>query len=108
MFETVLVQDGDPVALDEHLKRLGESLRRVYGHDLGTEVRAQIDRTVAGTGGQRARMRIAATADGATTVSAVPAPVGPETAVALARSFFPAASAPTSGPIAPCSTPSPG
>ncbi len=89
VFETVLVQNGHPVALDEHLERLGESLRRLYGHDLGSEVRAEIDRAVAGTGGQRARMRIAATADGRTTVSAVRAAVGPDTAVALAPFVLP-------------------
>jgi para-aminobenzoate synthetase / 4-amino-4-deoxychorismate lyase len=89
VFETVLVRDGAPVALDDHLQRLGESLRRVYGRDLAAGLRAAVDRTVDGTGGQRARMRIAATADGAVTVSAVPAPVAPDTTVMLAPFVLP-------------------
>jgi para-aminobenzoate synthetase/4-amino-4-deoxychorismate lyase len=89
VFETVLVQDGAAVALDPHLARLRDSLGHVYGRDLATGLRAEIERTVAATGGQRTRMRIAATADGAVTVSAVPAPLAPAQNVMLAPFMLP-------------------
>jgi anthranilate/para-aminobenzoate synthase component I/branched-subunit amino acid aminotransferase/4-amino-4-deoxychorismate lyase len=89
VFETVLVQDGAAVALEGHLERLRDSLAREYGHDLGAELGAELERTVAATGGQRARMRIAAAADGAITVSAVPAPLVAEQVVVLAPFVLP-------------------
>jgi para-aminobenzoate synthetase/4-amino-4-deoxychorismate lyase len=82
VFETVLVEDGTPIALEGHLERLRESLRTVYGCDLGAGLRTEIDRAVAETGGHRTRMRIAAAPGKATVISTVPAPaVSEETAV---------------------------
>ncbi|HTU31169.1 MAG TPA: chorismate-binding protein [Solirubrobacteraceae bacterium] len=89
VFETVLVQDGAAVALEAHVVRLRDSLERVYGLDLGTGVGAEIERAVAATGGQRARMRVAATAGGTVTVSAVPAALAPEQVLVLAPFVLP-------------------
>jgi para-aminobenzoate synthetase/4-amino-4-deoxychorismate lyase len=83
------VQDGAPVALEGHLERLRDSLARVYGHDLGPGLGPELERTVAATRGQRTRMRIAAAADGAITVSAIPAPLASERVVVLAPFVLP-------------------
>jgi para-aminobenzoate synthetase/4-amino-4-deoxychorismate lyase len=89
VFETVLVQDGAPVALEGHLERLRESLGRLYGHDLGAQLRDVIERTVAATRGLRRGMRVAASPGGAISVSAVPAPRAPEEVVELAPYVLP-------------------
>ena len=58
VMETVLVRGGRPVALDEHLERLGASVERLYGRalpgDLGERARA------AAAGGGDLRLRILA------------------------------------------------
>jgi len=89
VFETVLVQGGEAVALDPHLQRLRMSMRALYGRDLATDLPAEIARVLAAIGAARSRLRVAAAPDGAVTVTAVPAPVAPQTVVALSPFVLP-------------------
>jgi para-aminobenzoate synthetase/4-amino-4-deoxychorismate lyase len=68
VFETVLIQDAQPVALTEHLDRLAVSLAELYGVEL--ESRASVRaRATAARVTTRARMRVVADADGSLNMS---------------------------------------
>jgi para-aminobenzoate synthetase/4-amino-4-deoxychorismate lyase len=79
VFETVLVDDGRPVALEQHLARLAASVSGLYGAALPPAVEA-VARAAAGETRERSRLRVLAYPDGAVhiTVSvAGPAPAEP-------------------------------
>jgi para-aminobenzoate synthetase / 4-amino-4-deoxychorismate lyase len=72
VFETVLVEDGRPVALEEHLGRLAASVGELYGAALPATVRAGAQATAA-EALTRSRMRVLAGADGAVRITVSPA-----------------------------------
>jgi para-aminobenzoate synthetase/4-amino-4-deoxychorismate lyase len=74
VFETVLVVDGEPVALDLHLARLAASAVALYGRELPPSLTGEVRAACAGAGG-RARLRLDLRPDGSTTieVTALPA-----------------------------------
>jgi len=72
VFETVLVEDGCPVALEEHVARLRASARALYGAALPATVEAGA-RMAAGEAVDRARLRILAGPDGALRITVSPA-----------------------------------
>jgi para-aminobenzoate synthetase/4-amino-4-deoxychorismate lyase len=71
VFETVLVQHGEPVALDEHLDRLAVSLAELYDVTLDPLAATQA-RAAAATANGTSRLRILADADGSLTISVSP------------------------------------
>jgi para-aminobenzoate synthetase/4-amino-4-deoxychorismate lyase len=71
VFETVLVQHGEPVALDEHLDRLAVSLQEVYDVSLDPLAATQA-RAVAAAANGTSRLRILADADGSLAISVSP------------------------------------
>jgi para-aminobenzoate synthetase/4-amino-4-deoxychorismate lyase len=71
VFETVLVQHGEPVALDEHLDRLAVSLAELYDVTLDLVAATQA-RAAAATASGTARLRILADADGSLAISVSP------------------------------------
>jgi para-aminobenzoate synthetase / 4-amino-4-deoxychorismate lyase len=83
VFETVLVERGRPLALDQHLRRLGAALEEVYGTRLAPTVRALAENAASRCRG-RSRLRILADPDGSVAVTLSPAPPrapGPATLV---------------------------
>ena len=68
VFETVLVRDGVPVELEEHLQRLGVSLAEVYDVTLDPQVAEQARAAAAAATGM-SRLRIVADPDGAVAIS---------------------------------------
>jgi len=88
VFETVLVHDGEPVALDEHLERLAGSVAAVY--DVMIEPRAATQaRALAATATGTARLRILADADGSLAMSVSPEPPRGEAPVLLSPFTLP-------------------
>ena len=80
IFETVLVQDGQPLAFEEHLERLATSLNALYGARLDASTAARAQAAAGGSGvraaagrGIRARMRILADPEGSVEVTLSPA-----------------------------------
>jgi para-aminobenzoate synthetase/4-amino-4-deoxychorismate lyase len=75
VFETVLVQHGEPVALEEHLDRLAGSLTELYGVTLDPRADSQA-RTAAATATATgtSRLRILADPDGTLAISVSPEP----------------------------------
>jgi para-aminobenzoate synthetase/4-amino-4-deoxychorismate lyase len=73
VLETVLVERGQPLALDEHLSRLGAALEEVYGSRLAPTVKGLAANAAARTRG-RSRLRILADPDGSVAVTLSPAP----------------------------------
>ncbi|MGZ4220722.1 MAG: bifunctional chorismate-binding protein/class IV aminotransferase [Solirubrobacteraceae bacterium] len=71
VFETVLVQHGEPVALDEHLDRLALSLAELYDVTLDPLAATQA-RAVAATANGTSRLRILADSDGSLAMSVSP------------------------------------
>jgi para-aminobenzoate synthetase / 4-amino-4-deoxychorismate lyase len=74
VFETLLVRDGQPVAVDEHLDRLAASAARLYGLALD---RAALEVTVrerAAAAGGPCRARVLLGPDGEPTVETAPLP----------------------------------
>ena len=57
VFETLLVEDGQPVALDEHLARLAHSVAELYGQDLPADLPTRL-RTLARLTINRSRARV--------------------------------------------------
>ena len=82
VFETVLVEDGRPVALDSHLARLAASVAELYGAALPSTVLAGAQ-AVAAEAVARSRMRVLADADGAVRITVSPAGPPPAGTVAL-------------------------
>jgi len=72
VFETVLVEEGRPVRLGEHLARLAASLAALYGARLDDRAAAQAAAEAAAASG-RARLRIVAETDGGVAVTCSPA-----------------------------------
>jgi len=72
VFETVLVEDGRPVALEAHLARLAASVGELYGASLPSTVLAGA-RVAAAEVPTRSRMRVLADADGAVRITVSPA-----------------------------------
>jgi para-aminobenzoate synthetase/4-amino-4-deoxychorismate lyase len=68
VFETVLVREGVPVELDEHLKRLGASLAELYDVTLDP-LAAEQARAAAAAASGTGRLRIVADPDGALAIS---------------------------------------
>jgi para-aminobenzoate synthetase/4-amino-4-deoxychorismate lyase len=73
VFETVLVQHGEPVALEEHLDRLAGSLTELYSVTLGPRADSQA-RTAAAAATGTSRLRILADPDGTLAISVSPEP----------------------------------
>jgi para-aminobenzoate synthetase / 4-amino-4-deoxychorismate lyase len=71
VFETVLVQDGEPLALEEHLGRLARSIAELYDVTLHPRAAMQA-RAAAATATGTARLRIVADVDGALAISVSP------------------------------------
>jgi para-aminobenzoate synthetase/4-amino-4-deoxychorismate lyase len=69
VFETVLVQAGEPVALREHLDRLAGSLEELYDVPLDPDAAARARTVAAESDEPRARLRILADADGSLSIS---------------------------------------
>ena len=82
VFETVLVEEGRPVALDQHLARLAASVAELYGAALPSTVLAGAQAVAAEVVG-RSRMRVLAGADGAVRITVSPAGPPPAGTVAL-------------------------
>jgi para-aminobenzoate synthetase / 4-amino-4-deoxychorismate lyase len=83
VFETVLVEDGKPVRLEQHIDRLAASVAELYGArpDSGIAVRA---RKIAATAGvNRSRLRILFAPDGSVRVTISPAGAAFETPLTL-------------------------
>jgi para-aminobenzoate synthetase / 4-amino-4-deoxychorismate lyase len=74
VFETVLVLEGRPVALPQHLERLAASLEQLYGASLQPGTAAQADSAAASLREARARLRIVAATDGSVTIAATAEP----------------------------------
>jgi para-aminobenzoate synthetase/4-amino-4-deoxychorismate lyase len=74
VFETVLVLDGRPVALAQHLERLAASLEQLYGASLDPDTAARAEEAATNLAGARARLRIGATTDGSVTIAATAEP----------------------------------
>ncbi len=72
-FETVLVENGRPDRLDEHLARLSSSVTELYGAQLDPGTAARAREVAAGAGGGRSRLRILADPDGSVAVTSSPA-----------------------------------
>jgi len=64
VFETMLVVDGEPVALDEHLRRLKSSLDRLYGAALPGDAAARVADAAHAVQLGRLRLSAAAPVDG--------------------------------------------
>ncbi|WP_445148956.1 aminodeoxychorismate synthase component I [Baekduia sp. Peel2402] len=73
VFETILVQDSVPVALDEHLERLQDAAREVYGLALPGATEALILHTALEQGGS-CRLRVLLDVDGQLGLQVAPLP----------------------------------
>jgi para-aminobenzoate synthetase / 4-amino-4-deoxychorismate lyase len=82
VFETVLVEEGRPIALDQHLARLAASVAKLYGGALPPTVLAGAQAAAAPVVA-RSRMRVLADADGAVRITVSPAGPPPVGTVAL-------------------------
>jgi para-aminobenzoate synthetase/4-amino-4-deoxychorismate lyase len=80
VFDTLLVQDGRPVALECHLARLAASVAELYGAALPTTLAAGVHAAAADAASPtgRARLRIDADPDGTVRITVSPARVRPE------------------------------
>ena len=76
LLDTMKVEDGVPVALDRHLRRLGASMRELYGAGLPPSLRGDIVAAAPGAG----RLRLLADPDGRVAVEPGPGrdPAPPE------------------------------
>jgi para-aminobenzoate synthetase/4-amino-4-deoxychorismate lyase len=82
VFETVLVMDGRPVALEAHLDRLAVSLGVLYGTQLDADVADRARHVAATAGRERHRLRVDADPRGSLTLTltrAAPPPTEPVT-----------------------------
>jgi para-aminobenzoate synthetase / 4-amino-4-deoxychorismate lyase len=78
LFETLLVADGRPVALEAHLDRLAASVREVFGAELPATLAGEAERAAEGTALGRLRIDLAPGPDGALAPSLLLAPIEPE------------------------------
>lgn len=77
LFETLLVAEGRPVALDAHLDRLAASVREIFGAELPPGLAAEAERAAAGVPLGRLRIDLAPDPDGALLPSFSVAPIEP-------------------------------
>jgi para-aminobenzoate synthetase / 4-amino-4-deoxychorismate lyase len=78
VFETLLVVDGAPLEIDEHLARLRGSLLELYGEELDPSLAARVRAAAAGCAGpSRLRVRWSAGALAIDTSPASPNPAAP-------------------------------
>lgn len=77
VFTTVLVEDGRPARLDEHVVRLAASGRELYGIDVGTEIRRAALAASSVTTGRR-RLRVELHPDGRVETTIAPLDSAPE------------------------------
>jgi para-aminobenzoate synthetase/4-amino-4-deoxychorismate lyase len=73
VFETVLVQDGQPVELAHHARRLTRSLATLYGSRPPADLTARACAAAATAQTPLARLRVLAEPDGSVTISVSPA-----------------------------------
>lgn len=78
LFETLLVADGRPVALDAHLDRLAGSVREIFGAELPAGLRAEAERATAGTALGRLRIDLAPDEDGTLVTSFAVSAIAPD------------------------------
>jgi len=83
VFETILVEDGQPLHVAEHVERLVGSVSALYGSrldraSLRTSVDAEVDSATAVGAHGRARLRVVADPDGSVTLSVEAAGPPPE------------------------------
>jgi branched-subunit amino acid aminotransferase/4-amino-4-deoxychorismate lyase len=78
LFETLLVAEGRPVALDAHLDRLAASVREIFGSELPPSLREEAERATEGTALGRLRIDLAPGREGALVPSFAVAPIDPE------------------------------
>jgi para-aminobenzoate synthetase/4-amino-4-deoxychorismate lyase len=84
VFDTLLVQDGRPVALERHLARLAASVAELYGAALPSTLAAGVQAAAAETATPgRARLRIDADPDGTVRITVSHARARPEQALLL-------------------------
>ena len=74
LYETVLVADGTPLHLDEHLARLAASLRALYGRPLPPDLSERIATAAAAAGAGRRRLRVDVTPELDVTIATGPPP----------------------------------
>jgi len=78
LFETLLVAEGRPVALDAHLDRLAASVREIFAAELPAGLAEEAARASEGTDLGRLRIDLAPGTDGALSPSFAVAPIDPE------------------------------
>jgi para-aminobenzoate synthetase / 4-amino-4-deoxychorismate lyase len=83
VFETILVQDGRPLHIDEHLARLAGSVGQLYGREISVPATDELAWARAAQSGARSRLRILADPDGSLTVTVTPEPLPGATIVML-------------------------
>ena len=84
VFDTLLVQDGRPVALERHLARLARSVGELYGAALPPTLAAGAQAAASDAAALgRARLRIDADPDGAVRITVSPARARPEQVLLL-------------------------
>ena len=88
VFETILVLDGVPVAVEDHLARLDAAARALYGAGLPGAVEALVRHTALEQGGP-CRLRVLLDADGAVGLQVAALPVDGDGTLALAPTTLP-------------------
>ncbi len=83
VFETVLVQDGEPLRLEQHLDRLAVSVAELYGGPPDPAVAARSRTIAASAGGHRSRLRVLVDGDRSATVTISPAGAAARTPAVL-------------------------
>jgi para-aminobenzoate synthetase/4-amino-4-deoxychorismate lyase len=89
VFETLLVEHGQPVELQGHLDRLGRSLALLYGRQLEPGTAARVREAAKAAGRQPSRLRLLAGADGSIAITISPLVPQPQTTVRLAPFALP-------------------
>jgi para-aminobenzoate synthetase / 4-amino-4-deoxychorismate lyase len=74
VFETMLVQDGRPLHVDQHLARLAGSVRQLYDREISVPAAEELARACAAEAVARSRLRILADPDASLTMTVTPEP----------------------------------
>jgi para-aminobenzoate synthetase/4-amino-4-deoxychorismate lyase len=88
VFETILVERGRPLELEQHLVRLARSVLELYDRELSVPAVQRLALSRAAESSVRSRLRILAGADGSLTVTATRAPAREAEPAALALAPF--------------------
>jgi para-aminobenzoate synthetase/4-amino-4-deoxychorismate lyase len=88
VFETILVLDGVPVAVDEHLERLAAAAQALYGVRLPGALAALVRHTALEQGGP-CRLRVLLDADGDVALQVAPLPAAGDGTLALTPMALP-------------------